>query len=77
MIDCPVGQGRERQIKRRQMLPQEKKLMKNVMTCIHPVMSERRVGEDDNLVPYSRTLHLEGNLMFYGLSLIILHHFLM
>lgn len=47
MIDCPVGQGRERQIKRRQMLPQEKKLMKNVMTCIHLVMSERRVGEDD------------------------------
>lgn len=47
MIDFPVGQGRERQIKRRQMLSQEKKLMKTVMTCIHPVMSERKVGEDD------------------------------
>lgn len=47
MVDFPVGQGRERQIKGRQMLPQEKKLMKDVMTCIHPVMSERRAGEDD------------------------------
>lgn len=47
MLDFPVGQGREGRIKGRQLLPQEKKLMKDAMTCIHLVTSERRVGEDD------------------------------
>lgn len=58
MTNFPVGQGKERQKKDRQM--------KTAMTYIHLVMSETRVREDDQCSPiqhgptFRRELHILG-----------------
>lgn len=66
MIVFPVGQGKEGQ-----MSPQQKKVIKNVMTyTIHLVMSKVRVIEDDQCSPIEQGPHSEGSLVLYGLYLL-------